>query len=104
MTADCWVLSLLGAESSDFSYHSLLCSPSAHWSNKLGRGQAQLALAVSHMLRDRASCQPVSRVDPDNIVWILPEPAAALPHQLIVGNSLLSADSGPQGSKRCVLL
>lgn len=83
VTADRSFLSLLRAESSD-------CQSSLWPSSTHCQGWAQLAPAISRMLRGRASCQSGSWVDPDNIVRILSEPCAVLLHQLIAGNSMLS--------------
>lgn len=65
-----------------------------HWNGRLERWWAQLAFALSHVLKCRASCQLGSWVDSYNIVRILSKLCMALLLQLIAGSSPLSVDFG----------
>lgn len=69
-------------------------SSSSYWNDRLERGWAQLAFALSHVLKCRASCQLGSWVDPYNIVSIFSKLFMAILLQLIAGSIPLSADFG----------
>lgn len=71
------------------SHRSLLCPSNTHWSAKQEREWEQLALALSHVLRARASCQSSNWADPGNIVGILPDPGPTLRYQPTAGYRLI---------------
>lgn len=75
MTTGHSVLCLLGVETSDCQA-PLSALPLQRWlGRQAGEGQVQLASALSQ--RSGVSCESGSRVDPDNMFGIFPEPGVA---------------------------